>query len=118
VDRHPLELSVNEETEEKSQRADHQPAHQQRAAGYIAEETHLRQVGDLDVGFATRAVLNGGGRNAARLRRYGRAFSGRARSWILSPGTLREERKDERDDYRQSTKKQCKLPIHSEFLHG
>ncbi len=114
---HPLELAVDEEPEQEAERADDESDHQQRASRYVAEEPHLGKIWDLNVGFAAGAVLDRSHRSVAGLRRHRGALGGGTRDF-LGAQVGRAENRQQREDYWECTTKKCKLPIHSEFLHG
>ena len=79
VHRQRLELRERHQAEQQAERADHQPAHQQRPAVHAVEIDH-RQIGQDQVRFA--AGVHGGGfrlRRRLRLRMHERAAARPAR---------------------------------------
>ncbi len=113
---HALELAVEHQTEQKSERADDESTHEQRAPVDAAQKAHLGQVRDYEVRFSARLVLYGDRLRRARCRRGDRAVGA-----ILSDslrGSARGEDGKHRQNQKKGTTKTCKLPIHSEISKG
>jgi hypothetical protein len=109
---HSLELTVEHQPEEESQRADDQAAQEQRPAVNAAEEADLREIGDYEVRFAACFVLDLNGLRRSSCGGSKRAVRTCVREY-LSAGGIYSNGGKKRQNEIECAKDDSKLPIHS-----